>query len=519
MSWLLFSCSDEVNDDFIYSNANHVLSENTVMERDSAFSKFAQILSAAVYDSKDVREFLKNEALKKFDKNYDVLFLAAKDEMIGDKTFKEVLSDYAPEGALDEIEKAVPLINIYLTRTAFLEIFPEDLDVDDQYTPVAFVADDSVNFFSEGRFAFAMSKGEVPGFHVFVVGENQRVEVDSQEGNKNLSLRGFRFKDESFDGTKEVSSTLKSVTVSSANVGKRAIDAYKYFYSDDASIHQKGLQRDYIYYGLTPGKATNGYPVRSVSEYIGTIRVPLNSLYKMSDQRQVLDGYADPYIVGKGPFEKRGGGYTYDELVSKVWSEGAFVFKFEVITSDQQVATYSYIPLTPEDLWVFSYTHTRKHSTWFHRSRHTYTIHFDKFEPKTVVLKAPVNMGKWNIKEEALHRYVRVFEEDKGIEVTATRTYDMEKISSESFTGDIKNQVGLTGDELSGGSVSVTVKTDDKNTEKETVFVTEKWTETSDDLGCVKIYYYDPVIESMSGSSPVVKTYSTGLVEFGIFVK
>ena len=128
-------------------------------------------------------------------------------------------------------------------------------------------------------------------------------------------------------------------------------------------------------------------------------------------------------------------------------------------------------------------------------------------------------MGKWNIKEEALHRYVRVFEEDKGIEVTATRTYDMEKISSESFTGDIKNQLGLTGDELSGGSVSVTVKTDDKNTEKETVFVTEKWTETSDDLGCVKIYYYDPVIESMSGSSPVVKTYSTGLVEFGIFVK
>ena len=79
--------------------------------------------------------------------------------------------------------------------------------------------------------------------------------------------------------------------------------------------------------------------------------------------------------------------------------------------------------------------------------------------------------------------------------------------------------MGLTGDELSGGSVSVTVKTDDKNTEKETVFVTEKWTETSDDLGCVKIYYYDPVIESMSGSSPVVKTYSTGLVEFGIFVK
>lgn len=44
-------------------------------------------------------------------------------------------------------------------------------------------------------------------------------------------------------------------------------------------------------------------------------------------------------------------------------------------------------------------------------------------------------------------------------------------------------------------------------------------TETSDDLGQVRIYYYDPVIEGMNGSSPIVKTYNTGSVEFGVFVK
>ncbi|MGN0028494.1 MAG: hypothetical protein ACI35Q_02025 [Marinilabiliaceae bacterium] len=62
-------------------------------------------------------------------------------------------------------------------------------------------------------------------------------------------------------------------------------------------------------------------------------------------------------------------------------------------------------------------------------------------------------------------------------------------------------------------------KKDSQNTDKISTTVTEKWTETSDDLGQVRIYYYDPVIVGMNGSSPIVKTYNTGSVEFGVFVK
>lgn len=58
-----------------------------------------------------------------------------------------------------------------------------------------------------------------------------------------------------------------------------------------------------------------------------------------------------------------------------------------------------------------------------------------------------------------------------------------------------------------------------QNTDKISTTVTEKWTETSDDLGQVRIYYYDPVVVGMNGSSPIVKTYNTGSVEFGVFVK
>lgn len=62
---------------------------------------FAQILSAATFDNKDVREFLKTEALKKFDKNYDILYLAVKDEMIGDLTFRQTLASYSSEEAIE----------------------------------------------------------------------------------------------------------------------------------------------------------------------------------------------------------------------------------------------------------------------------------------------------------------------------------------------------------------------------------------------------------------------------------
>ncbi len=497
--------------------ASPAANEATVSESKTAF---ARILSAAVSDSKDVREFLKAEALKKFDKNYDVLYLAVKDEMVGDKTFRQVLASYASEGAIDSIEANVPLLNIYLTRTAFLDIYPEDLDVDDKFTPVAVEEKDSVAFFCEGVKEFSLAKGEIPDCHVFVVGENSRVVVNGENsGNKSLSVKGFEFIDEAFDGSIPDGSTLKSVCVSSSNVGQRALDSYKYFYSDGNDIHQKGLQRDYIYYGLTPQNNTKGKLVTSASEYIGSIRVPIAAMYTFSDDR-TKDEYSDPYILTT-KIEHKGSSLSYEALMDKIWSKGAFNFMFEVITSNQAVAGVTYVSLTPDDLWTLSYTHTRKHKTWFHRSRHTYVVNVDKFESKDVILDKPVNLGKWNVAQESVYRYVKIREFDKGREISVKTTYEMDQMKSSSFSGDVKLELGFGSKGGNKGTVGadVNTKVDNTNTVKVTREVTEKWTENSDDLGLVQIYYYDPVIESMNGKNPVLRTYNTGSVEFGIFVK
>lgn len=518
---LLVSCSDDgvlPNSVSLTSGASVSYSEEETTEE--SLTSFARILSTASFERKDLRVFLKEEALKKFDKNYDILYLAVKDEMVGDKTFRQILASYSSENTIDSIEANVPLLNIYLTRTAFLDIYPEELDVDDKFTPIAVSVKDSVEFFCGGKKEFCLSKGEVPDCHVFVVGENSRVVVKgANAGNKSLSSRGFEFIDEAFDGTVSEEAALKSVEVSSSNIGQRALDSYRYFYSDGNDVHQKGLQRDYIYHGLTP-QNTKGKLVNSVSEYIGTIRVPIAAMYSFADDRTTDGTYADPYILTT-EVDKKGAGLGYEELMNKVWAKGAFNFMFEVITSNQTIAGVTYVSLTPDDLWTMSYTHTRKHKTWFHRSRHTYVINVDKFESKDVILKKPVNMGKWNIAQESIYRYVKIKEFDKGREISTKMTYEMDKMKSSSFSGDYKLTLGLGKDNgtHASGSADWNTKSDNTNTVKVTKEITEKWTEESDDLGLVQIYYYDPVIESMNGSSPILRTYSTGSVEFGIFVK
>ncbi len=514
--WALASCTEDVleRDTAEQETASAVVTEDDVA---SSKSRFAQVLSAAVAEHREVREFLKAEALKKFDKNYDVLYLSAKDQMVGESTFEQILASYSSAEEIEQIELNVPLLNIYLTRTDFLGILPEDLDVDDCSTPVAVEEGDSVAFYSGGQREFALPKGEIPDCHVLVVGENTRVAIEEPTGNKSLSARRFRFIDDAFDGSND-EQTLKSVSVAKANIGQRALDAYKFFYSEGGGITQKGLQRDYIYHGLTP-KNTKGSLVMSVSEYIGFVKIPISAMYTFADSRSSSSDYADPYVTTE-KIDRKGGGYTYDELVSKVWATGAFNFMFEVITANNSVASVSYLPLTPDDLWTISYTHTRKHKTWFHRTRNTYIIHVDKFEPKNVILKTPIDMGKWNVANESIYRYVRIREVDKGKEVTSKTVFDMDKMLSSGFSGDVKLCLGLKSEKKTEESTTgANVKVNSSNTIQITKEVTEKWTESSEELGLVRIYYYDPIIESITGNEPVIHTYNSGMVEFGIFVK
>lgn len=64
----------------------------------------------------DLRVFLKEEAIKQFDNDYEVFYPYVKDETIsGGRTFKEILVEHAgSESKLQEIEEVLPLLTLKL---------------------------------------------------------------------------------------------------------------------------------------------------------------------------------------------------------------------------------------------------------------------------------------------------------------------------------------------------------------------------------------------------------------------
>ena len=139
LSYSFQSCSD---DDIISQQEKQVFPvvEEFELSTDSLkaslFIDFAKILSKVTFDNKDVRKFLQDEALTKFDYNNDVLWLKVREENIGGKTFKQILESYSSPAFIESIEENIPLLNILFPELFAGKISAETYDVSDVDLPV-----------------------------------------------------------------------------------------------------------------------------------------------------------------------------------------------------------------------------------------------------------------------------------------------------------------------------------------------------------------------------------------------
>lgn len=87
----VFSCSkDVINESNVEKTENELISSESVKKNN--LIQFAQILSRAVYKSEDLRVFLKTEALRMFDKNYDILYYPIRNKKVsGNLSFRDIL--------------------------------------------------------------------------------------------------------------------------------------------------------------------------------------------------------------------------------------------------------------------------------------------------------------------------------------------------------------------------------------------------------------------------------------------
>ena len=494
-----------------YGEAENQLSSVSVIDEQTAMIKFAEIVSRATYNRQDVREFLKKEAIKQFDKNYDVLYCNVKDSYIGNETFQEILNHYAASGELESIEHSVPTINIFIPKITMFNITPENLDCSEKEIPIALSGDINNKIYIDGNVVDTIARGDLPGFHVFVINKNSRVCVSSTTRSLN---RNFCFISPEYDNIIS-KSTTRSTPMDASIVGSKAIAAYSYFNKDDGSKYSKALQRDYIYYGMIPS-STSGSLNQAVTEYISFIEIDPKAYFKITDKKDINEQTDDPEIKNYTVSRKKRD-FTTEELINELWTEGCYNLKIEILTSISNRPLIKYLALSPDDIWEFNLDKSYRHSTGFRHSKYTYTISPNKFTSKRIYLTPNnISFGKWDLANESLTREVSFVEQDPGESYTYEYAFETTKVNSTKVNGDIKFGLGIGDNDKDKVEFGLGAERTNSTTTKESNKIIVNRTNKDDELGTEKIYFYDPIVEGVSGLKYITKEYNTGIVTFGI---
>jgi len=527
----IVSCQNEellINDETDASSNFDLVNK---LDNNELMNQFGLALSKVTFENQEVREFLKEEAISQFDKNYDILWVKVKDEMIGNKTLRDILVEQTSDAFISQIEEKVPQLNVLFPKIAMFGIEPEKYNSEDNELPVV-VPNESCNLvYFDGECEDTIQLGEVPAFNVLVINENSRVIVNNDTKTKGVS-KSYSFIDPAFDGTKEriVTKGFENVTteVDRDILGNRAIQAFNFFNNPEPNNNNSiFLQRDYIYYGLTPSQQ-NGVIKANTQDYITFIEIDPYAYFKIADQipgtyqtqKEVYSITQGDAIIkntndyGTATISRKKRDFTTEELINELWTKGSYEIKIDVVTSNECLSLY--LPVMPQDLWNFNMKRDYVHKTLFRHSKYTYTINPLKFTAKRYVLATPLALGNWDLSKEALERFIYFSEEDLGVENSIEETFEMTYTDTNKFSGNTK--IGLGLGEKSNIEMGFSGETTNTNTHKETRKITMKWRQDSDNLGGRGIYFYDPIIQEKTDNNRYVlgSYYNTGYVKFGI---
>lgn len=207
---LLNSCQ---NEDFNSQNqSSNIVSEKPEISFESInFNengklklKFAEAFSNALIANRDVRRLVKEEALKQFDKDYDVLYALVKNQSLtpteylktnSNKTSKNLLQKsanaltlreallpfFSSEAELLEIEQKLPLLTIFVPELPLGYFSAETWDINDE-TQIPDVAlrltnTNDIPVIGKDGEKYVIEAELTPGFPIVVIKDNERVRL------------------------------------------------------------------------------------------------------------------------------------------------------------------------------------------------------------------------------------------------------------------------------------------------------------------------------------------------------
>jgi hypothetical protein len=507
ISILIYSCSDNLSEITDYNNADSNLITSLQTEKtkkESAKKKFASLLSKAVCNDIEIRSFIKNEAIKQFDKDYDVFYPIVKNKVVKNgKTFREMLLSYCDKKEeLEQIEDCIPLLNIYVPDLSLFEdINVYNWDVKDE-VPVAFSNEDEGSIlFLNGDSIMKLEKDEIPGFHLLLIKENER--VASQEittRSTNAAMAGYEFVNQVFDGTLSDEKLIKTrstdlTILEDDYLSNDRLDPVVLRGWEEMKTNPV-LQRDYIYYGMTLNQK-EGLLKTSIDEYLYRFQIDPAAYFKIADQKGTGDKIDDPMIKDESTSQKKSE-LSNEEVIRRLWTEGNFEIKFRVYTGVKNSTALNpsefVFNVEPKELFDIKIQMSKRHKTAFRHSQYTYRIN-----PKDLGRKwyYPREHGynsrfdKWDISQQSLEKFIYVYEIDESETLKTTET--VVSTFAQNFKSSLDGSTNV-GSKDSGGNIKIGLGYDTSNS-KQTTSTIEITTNKGDDfLGTLKVFFYDPII-------------------------
>ena len=510
--FLLLACSQEEENILNVKNDRELPALSTA----DAQIRFAKLLSRAASNSIEVRNFLKKEAVKRFDNDYDVFYPLVKDKIVADnKTFRDILLSLCEDSKeLTEIEQSQLLLNILIPDlTLFWDFNAEKWDTNDKEIVVMCRDDENNTMYENGENIGQAKKGDIPGFPCLVIKNNERLRVANV--NTRSGEVAYEFTNDAFDGSKKVQTRHYDTDIyleTPENLNKYIDGSEIMSKAKEAWREFKGVpnacQRDYIYYGINKSNKP-GILNRNIREKLYRFRVNANAFSRIADADN------DPKIEN---FTVKKHQLSNDEILNKLWQEGEFEFVFNsyIATENSTEAMQHRLVFTVKLKDVFSIDKIHLHhknGTGFRHSKNFYSVNLNDLSSKWIY---PEHLEKnsnnqvfilpWDLYNKSLTIFLFAEEKDSEQTMDETRTIVSEFTNKADFSLDGGGSIG---------NVKLTAKLGYGFSHTKTVTSSTKITTKlgSDNLGTLTFSFYDPVIRDENNGTYKLFNASSGDME------
>jgi len=484
-----------------------------ISEEEISTKEFSVILSKATSENAELRTFIKEEALKQFDNDYDVFYPFVKDKIVkGDKTFREILLGYCDnESQLKKIENNLPKLTILVPDWSYMGCFSiKSWNSTKPDLAVTYLSKEGdVEVYNNGEYVGSLPEGGFPDFPVLIIKSNERLKAKPSTKGEGYE---YDFLDEAFDNlnnpgtkvkrkyTEEIVDSIPDVSnfVPASEINERVKRAFDYFPKGEKRIYQ----RDYLYYNMTKeGQQMPRY--ENIWETIYKFKFDkFDNAFFFDDKlgETCYDFNRDGMLDHKEDYKKNDSAMNADQLRKAFYAEGNLEIQFVINVPTKGGGTFMTTKaksVSFGDVFAINYINLKfRHKTAFGRDWYVYTIKEEAILPKWC--KVDIKLPRWDISNASNTLTIVVNELDE------TGTSEIIYTTKRAFTNNFKVDTSAEG---TVDSVKLKMGLGYNYTDVNESSSTEKFTRSQggiDNLGQADLEYLTPVLKEKITKNGVV---------------